>query len=392
MRVLFTSIPLSGHLHPLLPLALAAQRAGHGVGFAVCAARCAPLARLGFSVHACGADEGDSAVARAKYSARSDVAAIDPGWAVRVLFAGIFADRMLPDLRTVVDRWRPDLIVSEVCEYAGWVIAERRGVPRAMVPFGMHWGFDVLEPMGAGPALAALRRREGLDPDRWLESLREQPCLLFAPLGYQLPGSELPSHVHLFRPEPFDQSGDETLPHWVLERSTQRPLVYATLGTAYNDTGGVLEATIEAARDEPFDLVVTVGRDRDPALVGSLPTNVRVERYVPQSLLMPYCTAVVSQAGYSTVMATLSAGLPMVLTPIGADQPFHADRCRELGTAEVVEHTELTPVRLRDAIRTVLGSSTHRARAQAVRDAMATQPGTDMAVTVLEGLVMQARP
>jgi hypothetical protein len=225
-------------------VALAAQRKGHEVGFAVCAARCASLARLGFSVHACGADERDPDVSRVKKSAMAD-----PGWAVRAMFAGIYAERMLPDLRTIVDRWRPDVIVSEVCEYAAWVVAERRGIPRAMVPFGIHWGFEVLEPMGAGPALGRLRQREGLDPDRWL----------------------------------------------------------------------------------------------------------------------------------------------MVLTPIGADQPFHADRCRDLGTAEVVERAEVTPVRLRDAIRTVLGASRHRAQAHVIREAMVSQPGTEAAVAVLEDLFTRGR-
>jgi UDP:flavonoid glycosyltransferase YjiC (YdhE family) len=45
--------------------------------------------------------------------------------------------------------------------------------------------------------------------------------------------------------------------------------------------------------------------------------------------------------------ATLCNGLPIVLTPIGVDQPFHADRCRDLGVAVVVDQSEFSPQRIR---------------------------------------------
>jgi MGT family glycosyltransferase len=380
MKILFTALPASGHLHPLVPLALAARQAGHEVRFALGPAVCAGIQRLGFTVIPAGTDLEDPEVERV-----GEAALADPGKAVSLVMAGIVAQRLLPDLQTLIERWRPDIMISDIAEFASWVVAEQHGIPRAVVPFGVYIGPDMLASIGAGPALEALRRRAGLDPEPWLETLRVQPCLLFAPPGYQLPGVTLPAHVHLFRPIVFDQSGEETLPEWVRDLP-DRPLVYATLGTAFNRTAGVLEATIDAARDQDFDLVVTVGRNRDPASLGALPANVRVERYIPQSLLLPHCDAVVSHAGYSTVMATMCSGLPMVLTPIGADQPVHADRCRELGVAAIVEPSEHSAPRVREAIRRVLEDLSYRQAAEKLRDEITHQPGIDQAVRVLEAL------
>jgi MGT family glycosyltransferase len=380
MRILFTSIPASGHLHPLVPLALGARAAGHDVRFALAPAMCEGIARLGFAVAPAGIDIDDPAVEKVREEALSD-----PPKAIALIMAGVVAERLIPDLDALIERWRPDLIVSEVTEFASWVVAEKHGIPRVVVPFGIYLAPDTLALMGVAPALEALRRFAELDPEPWLETLRAQPCLLFAPPRYQLPDMVLPAHVHVFRPVVFDQSGEEALPSWIRELP-ERPLIYATLGTAFNHTAGVLEATIEALGTEDLDLVVTVGRNRDPASVGSLPPNVRVERYVPQSLLLPHCDAVISHGGYSTVMATLDQGLPMVLTPLGADQPFHAERCRELGVAVIVEQPGLSPASIRSATRQVLDDPTYGARARAVREEMLQLPGIDRAVRLLEEL------
>lgn len=385
MKILFTSLPASGHLHPVVPIALAARAAGHEVRFALGPGLCAGIERLGFTVTPAGIDLEHPEVEQVREEALAD-----PGRAVSLVMAGVVAQRLLPDLEALIERWRPDVIVSDATEYAGWVLAEKHDIPRAAVPFGIYIAPDFLAALGAGPALEALRRRAGLDPEPWLETLRAQPCLLFAPPGYQLPGVALPANVHLFRPEVFDQSGEETLPDWLLDRPA-RPLVYATLGTAFNHTAGVLDAAIDAARDQDFDLVVTVGRNRDPASLGALPPNVRAERYIPQSLLLPLCDAVVSHAGYSTVMATLCNGLPMVLTPVGADQPLHADRCRDLGAAVVVDPGEISPARVRESVRQVLGDVAHRQAARRLRDEMMHLPGIDQTVRVLETLGQERR-
>jgi UDP:flavonoid glycosyltransferase YjiC (YdhE family) len=51
---------------------------------------------------------------------------------------------------------------------------------------------------------------------------------------------------------------------------------------------------------------------------------VRIERYIPQSLLFPRCDLVVSHGGSNTVLAGFAHGLPQVITPITADQPENA--------------------------------------------------------------------
>ena len=76
---------------------------------------------------------------------------------------------------------------------------------------------------------------------------------------------------------------------------------------------------------------MTVGRDRDPADLGPVPPNVRVERWVPQADLMPHVTAMVCHGGSGTVTMGLAGGVPMAVVPLFADQPWNAERVDAVG-------------------------------------------------------------
>ena len=56
MRVLFTTLPASGHLHPLVPIANAAAAAGHEIVFATAASFCPAVESVGFRCFPAGFD------------------------------------------------------------------------------------------------------------------------------------------------------------------------------------------------------------------------------------------------------------------------------------------------------------------------------------------------
>ena len=135
---------------------------------------------------------------------------------------------------------------------------------------------------------------------------------------------------------------------------------------------------------------MTVGRDQDPAQFGPQPANVHVERYVPQTLLFPRCSLVVSHAGSGTIMAALAEGLPMVVVPIAADQPENAERCAVLGVAQVLPADDLSPETARRAVLDVLAEQSYRRAAAGMRDEINALPGPAFAVGLLEDLVARS--
>ena len=145
----------------------------------------------------------------------------------------------------------------------------------------------------------------------------------------------------------------------------------------------VLDAA--AALDATF--VVTVGPSSDPTVLGTVPANVIVERYVPQSLLFDRCAAVVSHAGSGTFLGALAQGLPQVCLPQAADQFVNAGACEQIGAGLALTPPAVTADAVTGALRRVLDDPTFRAGAAVAAATIASMPSPDEVVGTIERLV-----
>jgi MGT family glycosyltransferase len=158
------------------------------------------------------------------------------------------------------------------------------------------------------------------------------------------------------------------------------------------ESGDLFARVLAGLRDLPVNVIATVGREIDPAEFGPQPANVRIERYIPQSVVLPLSDVVVSHGGSGSVIGALAHGLPMILIPLGADQPYNAARCADLGVARVLDAVGATSATVREAVVTVLADPTFRQAAQRLRDEIAGLPDPAHAVTLIERLAVERRP
>jgi UDP:flavonoid glycosyltransferase YjiC (YdhE family) len=383
MRILFTCTVGLGHFHPLVPIARAGMQAGHDVAFATPASFVPTVEHSGFRAFPAGTAELPAQMFP-ELRGLSGRAATEIMW-LRVRPAQ--ASAMVTDLLGIIDTWRPDLIVRERAEYGGCIAAERRGLPYASVEINAaQMGQDQRAMLSAG--LAPVLAEFGLPPDPDLQIQERQLVLSPFPPSYRGNAPEGAVSPRLsIRPTPFDQSGDERLPAWIGSLPAQAT-IYLTLGTSslINTRPSVMRAFIDGLANEPLNLIVTVGRNNDPVDLGPGPSNVWIERYIPQTLLFPRCALVICHAGSGTVMAALVHGLPLVLVPIAADQPQNARRCDALGLATVLDVDRLDPTVARAAVLNVLADSSYRQHAETVRAEIEALPGPEQAVTYLERL------
>src|SRR5215217_2495010 len=129
MRVLFTTKPGYGSFQPLGPLARALIAAGHEVTFAASATFCRVLERAGFRCLPAGFDFSMDDRDRVYDDIRRALGPTSaPFSAVRDVFAGFLAPRMLPDRLAIPE------------EFSGCVAAEVLGVPHMTYgPFFCFW-------------------------------------------------------------------------------------------------------------------------------------------------------------------------------------------------------------------------------------------------------------
>lgn len=397
MRILFSTVANAGHFLPLVPLACAAMRAGHTVAFASKPSYLPTIAQEGFATYPAGytypaGETGPAGVS--KYFAGSRAVPLSEleEWLQLHVYIPFRSAIVAVDLLDLCDRWSPDVIVRDAMEYGGCIAAEVFGIPHASVRTAAINSSYARRYRLAAP-LAALRERHGLPPDPEVTMPFRYLHLAGEPADF-LAHDDIPAPTrHLLRPLADEPIG-EGLPAWVAALP-DRPTVYATLGTTASGIAvgrDFLPVLLEALRDEPINLILTIGHTNDPLAFGSQPANVHIERYIPQSLLLPSCAVSVNQAGFGTMMGAVAAGVPQVLIPLSADQPANAECGERLGVGVIVGEAERHPAGVRAAVRQVLAEPSYRAKAVQVRDEVAARPGPEHAVALLERLAVEKQP
>ena len=87
----------------------------------------------------------------------------------------------------------------------------------------------------------------------------------------------------------------------------------------------LLQRAADALGRLPVHALVTTGPAVDPAVIRA-PENVSVRRWARHADVLPYCSAVVTHGGHGTVIKALTAAVPLVIAPLGRDQPDNAAR------------------------------------------------------------------
>jgi UDP:flavonoid glycosyltransferase YjiC (YdhE family) len=450
MRFLFTSIPGFGHFHPIAPLARALQAAGHTVAIATAPAFADAVTRAGLAFVPAGLDWDESRLLETLPEIGSVAKEFQGDWLMKHIFLDRSPRRLIPELLAILPKWRPDVLLSGTYEFGGPLAAEKLGLPYASCSISFRWNSWVLQHMVGGP-IARLRQEFGLPPDPGFSAFGRHLDLCFVPPSWTLteallhpaltqlvwakvigpdlplaqralgaralllqrllaldqrlrPGHAVSATTHFVRQ--FGSEPDSTPPPAWLPQLPRQPTVYVSLGTVFGAQYPQVFADILAGlRDEPLNVILTVGDAVDPARFGPQPANVRIERFIPQQelrALLPHVDLCISHAGYGTVMEALAHGIPLVLLPLAADQPVIAQMCYVNGVAQalpaeawrlnakglpIVRPERLTPEMIRIAAKRALQDSAYRDAARTLQAQLLALPGLEAAVSLLEQLV-----
>ncbi len=178
-----------------------------------------------------------------------------------------------------------------------------------------------------------------------------------------------------------------------MDELPDRPIVYATLGTAFNKAPAVFRALIDALGGLSVNGIITVGKTMDPAQFGALPANVHVAQYIPQTLLLPRCDALIFHGGYNSFHSAMWHGLPVVAVPMEAgDQLPTAEKLDELGLGIWVRGQPPAAAEIAAAVQRVLADPGYKAHVLAFGAEMLALPSLTAAVQSLEQLATDHAP
>jgi MGT family glycosyltransferase len=203
------------------------------------------------------------------------------------------------------------------------------------------------------------------------------------PKEFDFPGISWPAQFHYAGPFHDDEGREPVLFPW--DKLTDKPLIYASLGTLVNGLYDVYKHVLEAVEPlEDVQVVLSIGKNINPENLGPIPSNTIVVRSAPQIELLKRAALCITHAGLNTTLESLAHGVPMVAIPIGYDQPGTAARIAHHGTGEFIEVDELTTDRLKGLIEKVLQDPSYRERADYFQKVISKTRGLDVAADIIE--------
>lgn len=233
--------------------------------------------------------------------------------------------------------------------------------------------------------LNRVREKYGLSPVGSLfDVLTHGDYVLYADPPELIPTPGAPStHFHLGA---VSWAPEVALPSWWGPIPTDRPVVYATVGSSGD--ASALPVVIDALGRLPVTaMVATAGRATPPRLPG----NVRVAAYLPGHLAARRADVVVSNGGSATGYQALAEGTPLVGIASNLDQYLAMDVVESRGAGRLVKARTLTAEGLARTIASVLAEPEYRRAARALKPLFSTVSAPERFAAFLEQVLPATR-
>jgi MGT family glycosyltransferase len=206
-------------------------------------------------------------------------------------------------------------------------------------------------------------------------------------VGFDLPRQQLPATFHAVGPlrtPEHHAPGD-----WAID--PERPFIFASLGTLQGGRMNMFRQIAKACARLDAQLMVAHCGGLDPAQQARLTRSgaTWVVDFAPQQWVLDKADAVITHGGLNTVMDAIKARTPVLVMPIGFDQPGVAARVSHAGVGMNLSRRARAP-RIHDALTRLLEhplEPLHRLAAE-----LDQAGGTRRAADIIETVVRTGRP
>lgn len=236
------------------------------------------------------------------------------------------------------------------------------------------------------------RELHGTDMPVHFTELTRQPdaVVQFTVPEFEYPRSDAPSQLRFVGP--LSATGSTApLPPWWSDLDGTRPVVHVTQGTVANtDYEQLIAPTLRALAGEDALVVVSTG-GRPLDTLPPLPSNARAAEFLPYDELLPRTAVYVTNGGYGGVQYALRYGVPIVATGGKEDKPEVGARVAWSGVGRRIRSERPRPSALRAAVLDVLNESRYRTASQRIAAKLAAAPGFPGLAEIVDDVVGATR-
>lgn len=375
MRVAFSGTGFIGHLVPMFALMRAFLDADHEVAV-ITSAEMEPFLRREASqkvvVLPAGPLGADTMKEMARRTGTSPATNPIPE-VIAEFFAGEQIDAGFGRALHNTASWSPDIVISESMDFIGCLVAASLKVPFYRHTFGPNRPKALMDCLLS----VATQRASAVG----LTLAKTEAIIDVFPAVLQDPDVAGTGRRIAVRPEIH---GSKTASFELsTESAHSRRNALITFGTVFTDPG-LRERVASSIDSSRWHTVITVGADSRETLPASSLTRQYV-RFTPLAELLPGNDVVVTAGGAGTVLAALTAGIPMVILPQGADHDVNAARACAAGVALIVHN----PDDVGDAVERLASDEAYRARSTSIAAHISTLPTSEEVALLLEQEVLE---
>ncbi|EFH84089.1 macrolide family glycosyltransferase [Ktedonobacter racemifer] len=348
-KYIFLNVPATGHVNPTLPIVQELIQRGEQVIYYLTEEFRAAI-------------EATGAIFRPY---ESFLEGIGPG--PMPLKMAEESRRVLPQVLESIRAEQPDALLYEAMCLWGRIVAQVLQVEtivlRASYAANEHFGLFTARSDASMPF-----------PSELLERFQVSSAELSA--TYHLPPFDLRQFVAhaeglnvVFLPRAFQPAGEtfderfvfvgpsllprQDAPAFPWERLGDQPVLYISLGTAFNHRPDFFRLCFQAFGELPSQVVLSHGKRLDPAVLGPAPANFLLAPSVPQLEMLQRTSVFVTHGGMNSIMESLYFGVPLVVIPQMMEQEITARRVEELELGAALTQENATAEHLREAVARV---------------------------------------
>ncbi|UPK71078.1 glycosyltransferase [Chitinophaga filiformis] len=382
--------PLMGHINPTLSLGAALLGRGHRVAWISLDASLADRLPQGGELLLVQYDQDDIAKKNSEQYldqiTKKNVSGIE---SIKFLYEEVLIPLnrfMFDGIITILQAFKPDVIINDHQLFAGAIAACRLHIPYATsvtAPAAIKMMEDL-----PGIHEWEIRQIVGLQQELGIPGERSVATSGALTLVYTsrhfFGDMSLPDHYKFVGPVIQHRQAANSFDWERFHRMGTHPRILVSIGTTFDHSykKEFFGKVIEALSNEPVSVIVV----SDTALFEAWPDNFLVQEKVPQLELLPYLDAVVCHGGHNTVCETLSHGLPLVVIPIAYDQSHVAGRVIHAESGVRLNYKRFKATHLKEAVWDVLSNPAYKAAAQRIRQSFEQAGGAATAIDLLEKL------
>lgn len=392
-KAVFFCIPAHGHTNPTLGVVRELTARGHEVIYYSYETMREKIEAAGAQFIACDAYDPQIRLTRED----GERIGKDLAFSTKLLVDMTLAldDAILEEMRAL----EPDVIVADSMACWGKLIARKLGIPfvSSTTTFAFNQYSSKVMGSGGGNLWSALKAMPKINKS--LNQLRKKGYPVKTVLDIIANDNNTDTIVYTapeFQPctESFSDKyafvGASMRPVQEPMKKSEVPTVYVSMGTVLGNREDFYRSCINAFREKPWRVILSVGEQTDPSIFGPVPDHIEVYQRVDQMAVLAVSDVFVTHCGMNSVNEALYDGVPMVLLPQTPEQVGVANRTVQVGAGLIPEKTD--GVSLAGAVERVLREEDFQKAARTMSAAFRRLRGAAAAADKIEEMMKAEHP